>query len=100
MLCIGLAGCSTSEKHDKKLSGATMATDQRIGTIKYDEIDKLDKLIKRLGAPDYIESASNYGARFEDGIPSVVLTYQSLGLHFYVTRDCIVLGSGKIKEKE
>jgi hypothetical protein len=59
---------------------------------------KLDVVITKLGTPDSILPASFFGAKFEHGIASVVMTYRSLGVNVYLTKDCTVLGILDIKE--
>jgi len=52
----------------------------------------------KLGKPDTVESAEFYSAKFTDGIPSIVLTYNSLKKRWFITREGYVLGVVPIKE--
>jgi hypothetical protein len=58
----------------------------------------LAELCQHLGNPDIIEPASYYSAIFLDAIPSVVLTYRSLGHRWFVSKDGYVQYVLRIKE--
>lgn len=51
-----------------------------------------------LGNPDLIEPASYYSAIFLDATPSVVLTYRSLGYHWFISENGYVQHVLRIKE--
>ncbi len=56
------------------------------------------EVCQKLGNPDILESAEYYSAKFLDGIPSVVLTYNSLKKRWFITKEGYVLGVLLVKE--
>jgi hypothetical protein len=59
---------------------------------------KIDSVISRLGVPDRIESAKDYGMIFTSGEASVVLLYERIKIRVYVMQDCTVLGVTAVHE--
>ena len=95
VLLLALGGCSAHG-----VRGPERTTFSPVEEMEQMRGQRIDALIRRFGAPDEINSAAYFSAKLKDGVPSVVLTYESPKRHVYVTRDCVILGVALDKESE